>query len=254
MKKYLVALGIAVAAVLAYGPNVSALTTTQYATKPVSVTVVITPSPAPVGYNAAPSQPAPAPAYAVAVVHVPPGAAADLPGLELARYIVEPVDPLVMNALGTQVAQVQSVPGGNVPVNVNVKPDPTAAYIHITPVTPILNAVYGMNTFTCAYRVFGFFSKTWKINDWIYGTTPTGGNAGFPGYGYPAASAASWSAQGISSSYTSFANTGTPGQLTFTGTANVSKDVCMDLQVNVTPDIPAGSYPLTITYALYVTF
>jgi len=238
MKPYILALLAAVAGVLAFQSGVSALTTTQYTTKPVSVTIQITPSPAPVGF---------------APVHTgtPPAQPADVPDLGFARYIAEP--EALLAGLGTQVAQVQSAPGGNVPVNITVKPDPTAAYLHITPVTPVLNAGYGMNTFTCAYRVFGYFTKTWKIDDWVYNST-TSSNFGFPVYGYPATSAASWSAEGISTAYSPYTNTGTPGQLTFTGNANVSQDVCIDIQVNVTPDVAAGSYPLTVTYALYVTF
>lgn len=250
MRKLVLALFFAVVGVLAYQSGSTALTTTQYTTKPVMVTVTITPSPAPVGFfHAPPAQPVPPPAQ-VALVS---DRDRDALEMEFARYVAPPTD----SSFGTapvQVAQVQNVPGGNVPVNIKISPDPTAAYLHITPVTPNLNAVYGVNTYTCVYRVFGYFTKQWKIDDWVYGTTSTGGSAGFPGNGYPTASAVSWLAEGITTTYTPFTNAGQPGQLTFNGVANVSQNVCIDLQITVAPSIPPGVYSFPATYALFVTF
>jgi hypothetical protein len=243
MKKYLLGLFAAVTVILALQSNGSALTTTQYTTKPIMVTITITPSPAPVVFSAPKNA-------------VPPASQVAFE-MEYARYIVQPESLLGPGAAfgqGVQLAQVQSAPAGNVPVNVSVKPDPTAAYLHINAITPNLTAAYGMNTFTCVYQVFASFSKTWKVDDWVYGTATQGGSGAFPGWNYPTASQASWFAEGISTAYTAFTNSGAPGQLTFSGTANVSKTVCMDLQINVTNDIPAGTYSLPVTYALYVTF
>jgi hypothetical protein len=257
MKKYRFGLLAIIVAILAFQSNGSALTTTQYTTKPIMVTITITPSPVPVVF--APSVPrrASSSTEGVALASAPAFDSLEggVPAMEGAGSAVQPESSLEL-ALdqGVQVAQVQTVPGGNVPVNVLVKPDPTSAYLHITPVTPNLSAAYGLNTFTCVYQVFASFSKTWKVDDWVYGTAPQGGSGTFPGWTYPTASQASWFAQGISTGYTAFTNSGTPGQLAFTGVANVAKTVCFDLQINVTNDIPAGTYSLPVTYALYVTF
>jgi len=145
----------------------------------------------------------------------------------------------------------QSTPQGSVPVQFVAKPDPTAAYLHIVPGSGglLLNAAYGANTYTCVYQVFGYYTTTWKITDWGAGTVQNG-TGPFPIENYPTASYLSWLGEGVTTTYKTFANFGTPGENTILGTAGVSQQVCIDLSLNVPASQPAGTYAASIQYTL----
>jgi hypothetical protein len=192
-----------------------------------SFTVTVTPSPAPLGYS---------PQRAVR------GAVARR---ELARAVVPAGGPLL-------VAQVTSAQK-SAKVNVQTKLDPTGAYLKLAPNGVAVNAAYGANTYLCAFKINAYFTYPWKVTDWVYGSS-TGGGGAFPTYNYPTTSALAWSVQGVSTQFTPYANQGSPGELTFSGAANVSKSLCVDLQLNVPNALAAGTYSTNIQYNLYVTY
>ena len=149
----------------------------------------------------------------------------------------------------------QANPQGSVEVNFTVKANPNYAYFHIIPgASTTFNAGYGPNVWTCAYSVFAHYTTAWSVTDWVYGSNGSGGTAGlngFPVYNYPTTSLLDWLAETVTSTYTAFANHGSPGQTAFTGTAGSTKTVCFDLSLNVPSTIGAGSYQTTLQYNLY---
>jgi len=198
----------------------------QLTSKNISVTVTVTPSP--IAY--APHT------VAEAVAHPAPH-----------PEVLAQLDPAKLSAYH-MVAQAGPTQG-NVPVTINVQADPTAQYLHITANNTILNAGYGTNTYTCAYTVFANAPYAWRVQDWVYGTSVSG-TGSFPTFNYPTQSDLAWLAETVTTTYTAFANSGSPGEQVFTGTANVSKSICIDLQLKVPSNIPAGTYAATITYNL----
>ncbi len=208
------------------------------ATKNISVTIIVTPSPTPVAYAPATS---PTMQIARGVELLMP------PASEFTSMLAyEP------SALGDMVAQT-TTPQGSVKVQFTVKPDPTFAYFHLTPVNTTLYAGYGNNTFTCVYQVYGSYPTAWQINDWTYGSNSSGGTAGlngFPTFNTPTASDLSWLAETVTTSYAAFSNGGAPGQSTFTGTAGQTRNICIDLSLVVPSNINAGTYGATISYRM----
>lgn len=200
-------------------------------TKNISITIVVTPSP---------------------IVYVPTTAN----GLAQERPLASPEQfdsMLAYNPVSMQDVVAQATPQSSVKVQFTVKPDPTYAYFHITPVSTNLNAGYGPNTWTCVYKVFGHYATSWSINDWNYGSSSTGGTSGFngfPTYNYATTSLLSWLAETMTMSYAPFANGGAPGQTAFKGAAGSTEDICIDLSLNVPSTIPAGTYGATITYRM----
>ncbi len=225
---------LVVVAVLVTGRQAVAIQATL-ATKNISVTIIVTPSPTPMAY-----------------------APVNGAGTAIARQSM-PVMPNVASmlaydpfSLGDMVAQT-TPPQGSVKVQFTVKPDPSYQYFHLTPVNTTMNAGYGSNTFTCVYMVFGKYATAWQINDWAYGSNTSGGTAGFnqfPMYNTPTSSDLSWLAEGVTSTFAIFSNAGAPGQLTFSGTAGQTRNVCIDLSVTVPSNVAAGTYNATISYRM----
>jgi hypothetical protein len=239
-------LALAVVAVLAVISQADALQA-QKAYKEMIVTIIVTPSPAPVGFlrPAAPRPPAaPAPAAYARLVADPysgpvqvaaSGSAWDVaPGVTIAQATVQPPP---------------------VPVQFVAKPDPNAAFIHIVPHTPTLNAPYGITTFTCVFEVYTFYTNTYKLLDWGYGTSKTSGagSGTYPIENYSAQSFLSWAVPDFSPVFTPYNNAGPPGETTWTGLKNQAQQHCIDLTLNVPNSQPAGTYTATVQYNLYVT-
>lgn len=238
MKKLLIALFGGLCLMVAFDAQRADAITAQYAYKYISVNFTVTPSP--VAYTPARSA-RPAVAAAPAPKATPAGASPRIVAFE----------PALFGAglgVGTLVPQ-QTVAAtqGNVPVSINVQADPTAQYLHIVPMTPNLNAAYGLNTYTCAFKIYAYYTNTWRVTDWVASSN------GFPTWWYPTASNLSWLAEGITTSYTAYSNSGSPGQLAFNGVAKVAQTVCIDLQLNVPASTPAGSYSAPLQYTLVVT-
>ncbi len=203
-------------------------TTVQYTTKIVRFAVTITPSPAPLGYLS------PQRAVQVAAVH-----------RQLARAVPRVAAPAI-------VAQVTSAQQ-SAKVNVTTKADPTGAYLKVTPNNVAFNAVYGTNTYTCAFKINAYFTYAWKVTDWVYGSS-NGASGTFPTFDYPTVSDLAWSVQGVSTGFTPYSNQGSPGELAFSAAANVSKSLCVDLKLTVPSTVAAGYYATNLQYNLYVTY
>ncbi len=60
--------------------------------------------------------------------------------------------------------------------------------------------------------------------------------------------------QGVSTKFTPYANQGSPGELAFNAAANVSKSLCVDLQLTVPSTRGGRHYSTNIQYNLYVTY
>ncbi len=201
-------------------------TTVQYTTKIMQFTVIVTPSP--VAFVS------PQRAVRTAVVR-----------RRLARAVVHAAAPVT-------IAQVTSVQG-SVKVNAATKADPTGAYLKLSPNRATLNANYGTNTYTCAFKINSTYSLAWKVTDWVYGSV-SGAGGTFPAFDYPTVSDLAWSVEGISTKFTPYSNAGSPGELVFNAAANVSKSVCVDLQLTVPNTVVAGTYSTNVQYNLYVTY
>lgn len=248
MKHFTIALFF-VALVLGVGSQARALQTT-YGYKQISLNFTVTPSPTPIGYvpsatsavaRAAASAPVTAAARNVAAYAWPSN-----PLDRLVAFVPVRVDDMIA----------QSNPQGSVNVQFTVKADPKYANFHLVPHQTSFNAGYGSNTYTCAYEIFASYAKAWTVTDWVYGTNNSGGTAGlngYPTYSYPTASQLSWLAETLTTSFKAFANAGSPGETTMTGAAGTSKQICIDLTLDVGPNIPAGSYQTTIQYNMIVT-
>jgi len=122
--------------------------------------------------------------------------------------------------------------------------------------TTTFNAGYGPNTYTCSYEVFASETRTWQVTDWVYGSNTSGGSGltTWPTNNYPTPSALQWFAEGISSAFTPFSNSGQPGETPFSGNAKTTKQVCFDLSLSVDPSVAAGTYQSTIQYNLRIYF
>jgi hypothetical protein len=226
--------------------------------KQITLQFLVTPSPTPVGYDPSTSTSA---ASAIAISRA--SGFDTTRQLERIAQLMQPNNPLdqlvawMPMRAGDMVAQ--SAPEGNVKVQFTVKPDPNFAFFHIVPGAggTSFNAGYGSNTYTCAYQVFAKYATQWIVSDWVAGTNTSGGTLGvnvFPTYNYPTTSNLSWLAETITTSFKAFANAGSPGETTFTGTAGQSKTACIDLTLNVPNTIPAGTYQTTIQYNLQIWF
>ena len=204
-------LGLAVLATFAVCSQADALTALK-TYKEVFISVVVTPSPAPVGWLAPKKSAYPDPAPA-AVQIASSGTAWDVaPGgpFELAQATAQPPP---------------------VPVQFVAKADPNAQYLHIVPHTPpagYLAAPYGTTVFPCAFEVYTYYTNSYKLQDWGYGTTKTGGaNSGtFPVENYPAVSYLSWAVPDFSPTFTPYWNQGPAGEQTWIGTVKVRSMQC----------------------------
>ncbi len=219
--------------------------------KTVYLTVVITPSPAPVVMHRAVPPAEVAPVRGVAVA----------PGI--ARLVADPFGgPLQVASSGSawdvvpsglMIAQAVTAQPTPVPVRFIAKPDPNAMYLHVIPHTSMLYAGYGTTPFACAYEVFTYYPTTHSLVDWAYGTTNTTATGTYPMMNYPTTSYLSWAVPDLAATFHTFANSGTPGEKTWSGTAGQSQQHCVDLKIVVPNSQPPGSYPAIVQYTLVVS-
>ena len=249
MKKLSIALFF-IALVFGFGSQANALQT-SFAAKQMSLNFTVTPSPTPIGF---------VPSATSTIVADAEKAAARASRSSVVTAYLTPSDPLdrmlayVPIHLGDMVAQVN--PQGNVKVQFTVKADPKYKNFHLIPHTTSFNAGYGSNTYTCAYEVYASYTSAWSVTDWVYGSNTSGGSSGlngYPTYNYPTTSQLSWLAEGVTTTFKPFANAGGPGEQVFSGAAGTTKQICIDLTLNVPNTIAAGTYQTTIQYNLIVT-
>ena len=248
MKRNIFALlGLAVLTVLVATSQADALQA-QKAYKEMTLTVTVTPSPMPTGgFFFAPQSAAPPSAVAVA---------------EVRRLLADPLATTqiafagpaydVPPGSGVQIAQVSAQPTP-VPVQFVAKPDPSAAFLRIIPHTPAISAPYGTSVWPCAFEVFTFYTNTYSLSDWGYGTLKTGATPFFPIENYPTVSDLSWAVPDFGPTVTPYNNAGPPGETTWTGAKNQSQQHCVDLTLTVPNAQAAGTYTATVQYNLYVT-
>lgn len=264
MKKHFLTAGLMSLGVLAafveLGDSASA-TTSGIASKTTMITIVVTPSPAPVGY----------------LLDEPRGTA-DASSFDwgVARFarFVRGVGSAFFGAGSTvgggSIVAVTQTP---VPVAITVKPDPTSQFLHVNNPTPgqpaVFNAQYGPNTLACAYQVYAFFGtklgtntvKNYTLYDYVYGSAYGAGGT-FPSWDGPTVSDLSWALDGaaapgpyvMGSTFTPFYNSGSTGQLTYTGVPGAAATLCVDLSLNVPNTVAAGTYTVPITYSLQITY
>ncbi len=149
----------------------------------------------------------------------------------------------------------QSNPQGNTPVTFTMTTSPYFNYFHIIPIATTMNAGYGANTYTCVYQVFAHFTAAFEVTDWVYGSNTKGGTPGvttWPTNNYPTASTLQWLAEGVTTSFKAFSNSGSPGEVAFTGAANATKTICFDLSLTVPATQPSGVYQPTIQYNMLI--
>jgi hypothetical protein len=244
-------LALAVVAVLVAFSQADALQSLK-ASKVYFLTIEISPTPAPVGF----AKPAHAPSQRER-------------SSQLAALVADPAAGPAMVALGptawdvapgpAMVAQ-SSVQGSPVPVQFVVKPDPNANFLKIIPhAGPIVTVPYGVTTLPCAFEIFTFFTTAYNLDDWGFQTTISGSGVGFPVNNFPMTSNLAWSAQSVSTTFSPYKNSGSPGEKTWIGTAGQTQQHCIDLKITVpasTPWMdPSGrphDYAANIQYALYV--
>ncbi len=159
------------------------------------------------------------------------------------------------------------------PVAITVKPDPTSQFLHINNPAPgspaIFAASYGANTLSCAYQVYAYFPtklgtstvKSFTVYDYVYGSVYGAGGT-FPTYDGPTVSLLSWGLDAGAApgpytppaKYTAFYNSGSTGQLTYTGVPGAAATLCVDLSLSVPNTVVAGTYEVPITYSIDITF
>ncbi len=238
-------LALAALAVLTVVSQADALQA-QKAFKEMTITITVTPSPAPPMGFVAPHAPLPA----VAVARVARLLADPYTGPARIAYAGPAWD--VAPGGGVLVAQVSTQPPP-VPVQFVAKADPSAAFLHIVPHTPAVTVGYGTTVLPCAFEIFTFYTNTYSLTDWGYGTLKTGAPAYFPIENYPTVSYLSWTVPDFSPKVTPYNNSGPPGETTWTGVKNQSQQHCIDLTIKVPNSQPAGLFTATVQYNLYVT-
>lgn len=238
-------LALAVLATLTVVSQADALTGLK-TYKLVTIDVVVTPSPAPVGYTAPASSAYPNPFAQRTQVASSDAAAWDIaPGGGALPL------PLM-------IAQATAQPTPTIPVQFVAKPDPNAQYLHVIPHEPPAGfaAAYGTTVYPCAFEVYTYYTNSYMLQDWGYGTNKTAGaNAGtFPIENYPTVSYLSWTVPDINpAKVTPYWNQGPGGETSWTGAVKQAQQHCIDLTLTVPNAQPAGSFTAVVEYALYVT-
>ncbi len=241
MKKLLATTFVLIAiAVVISGKTVSALgTLVTYKEVPLTI-VVLAASPTPVAFTA--------PAQRVAALE-------HNDGIQVAAISSYDVP---MGILRPQVIEQSTTQQGAVPVKFTTKPDPTATYLHEVPINPTITAAAGQTTnVACPFEMYAYYKTPYQVTDWGYGTTTTASAGTFPLLNYPSTSDLAWNVTAVgvtpapTASYTPYAVSGSPGQLSFTGTAGEVQTQCLNIQVTVPLTIVPGTYQAVIQYNLY---
>ena len=205
-----------------------------------SVNIVVTPSPTPVGFVAPPAEPG----------AVSPGGLAFAQAFyaSFGRGLRDTANGYV--APDAIIAQTSAQPTP-VPVSLNPQADPNGNYLKILPQVPILNVGYGTTTIPCVFKIMTSYTVGYSLTDWGYGTASSGSGT-FPILNYPATSDLSWAVPDLAATVHTYANSGSPGQSTWTGTSNQTQTHCIDLTITVPAAQPAGTYNASVQYNLYV--
>ncbi len=236
MKKFAIAF-LAVVTVLVFTRHAQALQGTL-GTKQITVNFTVTPSPSP-----------------TPVAYVPVSQQGTIAFASVLSR-ADASNEVAYDPLSTSDMVAQATPQGSVKVQFTVKADPSYQYFHVVPgasMSSPLSAGYGANSFPCVFQIFAKYATAWTVTDYAYGSNTTGGTAGlngFPMYNYPTKSDLSWLAETITTTFKPFANSGQPGETTFTGAAGAAKTVCIDLSLTVPSNIPAGDYQATFSYRM----
>jgi hypothetical protein len=220
------ALALAIVGIALFGRSAADATTTNYTNKIINISFTITPSPVPAAYFMN---------RAVRTIR---------PHRDYTRAAVAPGQPIV---LAQAVTKQQSAK-----VTITTKADPYATYLHLSTYELSETAVYGVNTYNCAFQVSAYFPDPWYVSDWVYGASSAGGGA-YPTWNYPTVSNLAWQAETVTTSFKAYNNQGTPGESVFTGVKSQSKTICIDLQLTVPTNLAPGTYSTNIQYSLYVT-
>ncbi len=99
------------------------------------------------------------------------------------------------------------------------------------------------------FEIYTYFTTAYTLTDWGYGTTKSG-TGKFPILNYAATSDLSWEVPDLSATVHAYANSGSPGETTWTGTAGEKQQHCFNLKVVVPATQSAGTYTATIQYNL----
>lgn len=234
-------------AALAVLSQADALQTTK-AFKEEFITIVITPSPTPLAMHwpmlERRAQPARAVAVAPAIAKVvaDPYAGPAMVASSGSTWDVPPVPMLL--------AQISAQPTP-VPVRFTAKADPNALYLRLIPSSATLTVPYGTTTWPCVFQVFTYYTNSYQLNDWAYGTAASG-TGSYPMMNYPTASYLSWAVPDFSATFHTYANSGTPGEKVWTGTAGQTQQHCVNLKIVVPNTQPAGTYSAIAQYTLIV--
>jgi hypothetical protein len=240
---------LALLAALAVISQADALQSTR-AYKIINITVNVTPSPAPVVYHhAAPAKPAAAPAAQFARLVADPSRGPVQVASLGSAWDVAPGGPIYIAQSSAQATPV--------PVQFNAKPDPNSLYIKVIQHTGQIDAPYGTTTFPCVFEIYTYYTTIHQLTDWAYGTKLSGGPPPtFPLENYPTVSYLSWAVPDFGPAFTAYANSGAPGQKTWTGTAGQAQQHCIDLTITVPNSLPPSSptnlYSATMQYNLLV--
>jgi hypothetical protein len=209
--------------------------------KEVVVNVQITPSPAPVVWFAPAKSRYPNPLP-------PPMQVASSGSMSDVPFAADPF----------QIAQANAQPTPTVPVQFVAKADPNAQFLKVIPHPPALGYYalpYGTTVVPCAFEIYTYYTNSYKLQDWGYNTTKTGGaNSGtYPINNYPTVSNLSWAVPDFSPAYTAYWNQGPGGETTWAGAVKQAQQHCIDLTFVVPNSQPPGSFTATVQYNLYVT-
>jgi len=149
---------------------------------------------------------------------------------------------------------------GHAVVTFKTKPDPTATYLHEVPINTTLTAPQGATTyFPCPYEMYAYYTTTYNVTDWGYGTSTTATTGTFPVLNYPTNSDIAWDVTAVGATpapgahYTLYSNSGAPGQTAFSGTAGEKQTQCLNVAVTVPLSQAVGTYTAVIQYNLYST-
>ena len=241
-------LALGTVAALAVFSQADALQTTK-AFKEEVLTIVITPSPSPLAMHWPMHHAGAAPARVVAVAPA------------IARMVADPyAGPAMLASSGStwdvppqsvMIAQLTTQPTP-VPVRFVAKADPNALYLRIIPHLSELDVPYGTTIFPCVFEVYTYYTASYILTDWAYGTVHTVQAGTFPMLNYSTTSDLSWAVPDFSATYHPYANSGTPGEQVWTGTASQAQQHCINLQVVVPNTQPPGTYTATAQYTLIV--
>jgi hypothetical protein len=215
------------------------------------ITIQITPSPAPVVMHRAPQAEAPL-ARSVAVAPA------------FARLVTDPYgDPFQVASSGSawdvtpsglMIAQAVTAQPTPVPVRFNAKPNPNAIYLHVVPHTAFpLQVPYGTTPFACVFEVFTYYPTSHFLTDWALNTTNTAQTGTYPMMNYPTASYLSWAVPDFSTTFHTYANSGSPGERTWSGLAGQTQQHCVDLKIVVPNTQAPGTYTGWAVYSLIVS-